>query len=95
VVGTTGSGDSTIAGLLTAIALGRSPEAALTAAVGVGACSVEAFDANSAVPAWEVVEARISAGWPRLARRVAGLKWNASGTLGIGGADAVHARQAE
>lgn len=87
VVGTTGSGDATIAGLLTAIGLGLGPEAALVAAAGVGACSVEAADACSAVPPWDVVHARIAAGWPRRAERAPGFAWNREGTLGAGAVD--------
>jgi sugar/nucleoside kinase (ribokinase family) len=95
VVGTTGAGDSTTAGLLTGIALGHSPEAVITGAAGVGACSVEAADANSAVPPWHVVQARILAGWPHLAPSVAGFEWNTSRTLGIGSADLVHGDRTE
>jgi sugar/nucleoside kinase (ribokinase family) len=64
-VGTTGAGDSTIAGLLCGV-LRRLPlEQALTAAVAVGACSVEAVDATSGILPWPQVVRRIEAGWPR------------------------------
>ena len=63
VAGTTGAGDSTIAGMLAAMLRGCGPEAALRAAVGVGACSVEQPDATSGVPDWKTVERRIAAGW--------------------------------
>ncbi len=66
VVGTIGSGDSTIAGLLAAILRGVDPVAAATAAVAVGACSVEAADATSGIPPWAAVVERLAAGWPRL-----------------------------
>ena len=68
VVGTTGSGDSTIAGFLAGMLTGQSPEQAVGSAVGVGACNVEAADATSGVPTWAAVQERIAAGWPR--RRV-------------------------
>lgn len=66
VVGTTGSGDSTIAGFINGLLRQLPPVSALTAAVAVGACNVEAADALSGVPAWEMIESRISAGWERL-----------------------------
>lgn len=65
VVGTTGSGDCTIAGFLAALLRGEGPEATAETACAVGACSVEAADATSGVPAWEKVDHRIAAGWPR------------------------------
>jgi sugar/nucleoside kinase (ribokinase family) len=65
VVGTTGSGDATIAGFLGAFIKGLSPDEAMTAAVAVGACNVEAPDALSGIPAWSVVEQRLAGGWAR------------------------------
>jgi sugar/nucleoside kinase (ribokinase family) len=67
VAGTTGSGDATIAGLLAALLRGEDPATAATSATAVGACSVEAVDPTSAVPAWSSVAARLAAGWPRRA----------------------------
>ena len=89
VVGTTGSGDSTIAGFITGLLRGLSPEAALTAAVAVGACNVEAADALSGVPAWETVQARIAAGWERLMLQTPapGWKWETSKQVWIGPCD--------
>lgn len=66
VAGTTGSGDCTIAGLLTAMLRREDPVAAAGSANAVGACSVEAPDATSGVPPWSDVGARLAAGWPRL-----------------------------
>lgn len=66
LVGTTGSGDATIAGFLVALLRGQSLEAAVTSAVGVGACNVEAADALSGVRSWEDTQDRIAAGWTRL-----------------------------
>ncbi len=70
VVGTTGAGDCTIAGLLTAIIRGLSLEEALDAAVAVGSCSVETADATSGVAHWDVVMARVAARWARHARTI-------------------------
>lgn len=65
VAGTTGSGDCTIAGFLAAFLRGESPEAAVEAAVAVGACNVEAPDATSGVRPWSEVRARLDGGWAR------------------------------
>jgi sugar/nucleoside kinase (ribokinase family) len=66
VVGTTGSGDATIAGFLFGLLRGMSAEAALSAACAVGACSVEAADALSGITSWPAILERIATGWPRL-----------------------------
>ncbi len=65
VVGTLGSGDATIAGFLSALLRDLSIEEALTAAVAVGACNVEAADALSGIRSWEETRQRIARGWPR------------------------------
>ncbi len=65
VIGTTGSGDATIAGFLSALLRDLPPEQAVTAAVAVGACNVEAADALSGIRTWEDTLARIAGGWPR------------------------------
>ncbi len=65
VVGTTGAGDATIAGLLSALLRGMSAEQALVAAVAVGACNVEATDALSGILPWEETMRRVENGWPR------------------------------
>lgn len=75
VVGTTGSGDCTIAGLLAGLVWHMSAEKALNMAVAVGACSVEQADATSGVPDWAVIEARQVAGWPRLDSAAPGPGW--------------------
>ena len=64
VVGTTGSGDATIAGFLSGLLRGFGPRETITAAVAVGACNVEAADALSGLRSWEDTLARIAAGWP-------------------------------
>lgn len=93
VAGTTGSGDATIAGLLTALLAGETPQDALLDAVGVGACSVEAIDATSGIPSWEVVRERIRAGWQQAAVTMArdgdggGWRWDERARLWHGAAD--------
>ena len=64
-VGTTGAGDSAIAGFLAALLHDLPPRETLTMAAAVGACNVEAHDAVSGIRAWEETLARIEAGWPR------------------------------
>ncbi len=63
VVGTTGAGDCTVAGLLAGILAGMSPAEAVTMAVGVGACCTEAPDATSGIPIRDTVYKRIESGW--------------------------------
>jgi sugar/nucleoside kinase (ribokinase family) len=67
LVGATGSGDATIAGLLAALLRGADPIGAATAATAVGACSVEAIDPTSGIPGWPAVARRIDGGWKRAA----------------------------
>ena len=62
-VGTTGSGDCTIAGFLTGLLGGENIDDALRLAVAVGACSVETADATSGIPALQKVRNRVSSGW--------------------------------
>ncbi|CAG0937210.1 2-dehydro-3-deoxygluconokinase [Thermoflexales bacterium] len=66
VIGTTGSGDATIAGFLSALLRETTPAEAMTLAVAVGACNVEAADALSGVRSWEDTRRRIAQGWARL-----------------------------
>ena len=67
VVGTTGAGDATAAGLLAGLLHGQGPEDALTSAVAVGGCSVEVADSVSGVLSWEATQARMRSGWSRAA----------------------------
>jgi sugar/nucleoside kinase (ribokinase family) len=76
VVGTTGSGDATIAGFLSALLRDLSPRQALTAAVAVGACNVEAADALSGLRSWEETLARIQSGWQRLPVNLSAPGWS-------------------
>jgi sugar/nucleoside kinase (ribokinase family) len=63
VIGTTGTGDCTIAGLLAGLIVGVKPVDALKLAVGVGACCTEKLDATSGVPPLNMVYNRLSDGW--------------------------------
>jgi len=63
VAGTTGSGDAAIAGFLSGLLRGLSPEDALAAASAVGACNVEAPDALSGIRSWEATLERVACGW--------------------------------
>jgi sugar/nucleoside kinase (ribokinase family) len=66
VVGTTGAGDSAIAGFLSGLLRGLGPRAALAMAAAVGACNVEAADALSGLRSWEDTLARVAAGWEQV-----------------------------
>jgi sugar/nucleoside kinase (ribokinase family) len=90
VVGTTGSGDCTVAGLLAGLLHGLPPEGAMTAAVAVGACSVEAADATSGVPSWDKVQERIAEGWARHRTKLSlpGWEWDEKGGIWRGPNDA-------
>jgi sugar/nucleoside kinase (ribokinase family) len=86
LVGTTGSGDATIAGFLAGIMHGQSVEQALCSAVAVGCCSVEASDSLSGLRSWDDTQARIQSGWPCLPVTVdaAGWTWDEARQLWIG-----------
>jgi len=79
VAGTTGAGDSTIAGFLASIVKGLSPADALTMAVAVGGCCVEALDAITGIRSWEETRERIDAGWRRAPAAVREEGWIDSG----------------
>jgi sugar/nucleoside kinase (ribokinase family) len=68
VVGTTGSGDATIAGFLAALLRDVSPAQAMNIALAVGACNVEAADALSGIRLWGDTLRRITAGWRKVDR---------------------------
>lgn len=76
VVGTTGSGDATIAGFLSALLRDFTPRQAITAAVAVGACNVEAADALSGIRPWDETSARVKSGWERLDACVQAAGWD-------------------
>jgi sugar/nucleoside kinase (ribokinase family) len=76
VSGTTGAGDTAIAGFLSALLRGLGPELALTMASAVGACNVEAADAMSGLRSWDITLKRIRAGWERLPLRLGDPAWS-------------------
>ena len=86
VAGTTGSGDATIAGFLAALLRGLSPERAMTMAVAVGACNVEAADALSGLRTWDATAERVTAGWARhaLSIQAPGWQWDPAQALWLG-----------
>ena len=87
VVGTTGAGDATIAGFLSALLRDMSPEDALTAAVAVGACNVEAADALSGIRPWDATMRRVAGGWARhpLEVHAPGWRWDPAHQLWASG----------
>ncbi len=82
VAGTAGAGDATIAGFLASIFRGLAPNEALTMAVAVGGCCVEAPDATSGIRSWTETAARVRKGWQRAAAVVTEPGW-ARGEDGI------------
>jgi sugar/nucleoside kinase (ribokinase family) len=64
--GTTGAGDSAIAGFFAALLKDKSPEETLMFACATGACNVEAPDALSGLKTWDETWARITKGWARI-----------------------------
>lgn len=95
LAGTTGAGDATIAGFLAAILREQPVEAALTSAVAVGACNVEAADALSGVQSWDATQARIAGGWARsdVTINAPGWSWDAEHMLWVGPHDATRGDQ--
>mgnify|MGYP001820894979 FL=1 len=86
-VGTAGSGDSTIAGFLSALLRDMSAEEAVTGAVAVGACNVEAADTLSGVRPWNETLQRVASGWARheLDLDAPGWHFNEDHQLWVGG----------
>ncbi|MDI9458913.1 carbohydrate kinase family protein [Candidatus Darwinibacter acetoxidans] len=89
VQGTTGAGDTTIAGFLAGFSLGKDPEEVVTLANGVGACCVEVLSAIEGIPSLTTVEERISRGWPRVMPTIAHPGWHAEHGLLYGPLDKV------
>jgi len=86
VAGTTGAGDATIAGLLTALLAGMAPEATVRSAVAVGAYSVEHVDATSGIPSWEEAQERLKTEWSACPMRLLlpGWQWDAMAKVWYG-----------
>jgi sugar/nucleoside kinase (ribokinase family) len=76
VVGTTGAGDSAVAGFLAALLRNLPPNEVVTMAAAVGGCNVEAADAVSAIITWDETVARIKGGWPRRLPKFDDPGWN-------------------
>jgi sugar/nucleoside kinase (ribokinase family) len=89
LVGTTGAGDCTVAGFLTGVLRGLTPEDALTAAVAAGSSNVEAADALSGVPSWDDLWVRVEEGWEPIPTRIRlrGWGWDRAARLWIGAWD--------
>ncbi|MFA6410626.1 MAG: PfkB family carbohydrate kinase [Candidatus Buchananbacteria bacterium] len=63
VAGTTGAGDTTIAGFLASITTGQEPEKTCQMAAATGACCVEHLNATDGIKPYTEIEARVLAGW--------------------------------
>jgi hypothetical protein len=89
VAGTTGAGDATIAGLLTALLAGLAPEATIRSAVAVGAYSVEQVDATSGVPRWNEAQSRLQTDWATCPVRInlEGWRWDKAAKVWYGPSD--------
>jgi len=83
VVGTTGSGDATIAGFISGLLRGYSPVDTVNAAVAVGACNVEAADALGGIRSWEETISRIDAGWERQPLQLNSPGWALESSSGV------------
>jgi sugar/nucleoside kinase (ribokinase family) len=83
LVGATGSGDCTIAGMLAAIHAGSTPEHALAFAAAVGACNVEAPDATSGIRSREKTLERMASGWKKRPSALPVAGWRLQRQTGI------------
>ena len=85
-VSAVGSGDSTIAGFLSAFLRGLPLEDCLKYATAAGAENVEAIDAVSGIQSWEETAARIKGGWAKATLASPGTGWtfDAAGQTWIG-----------
>ncbi len=74
-----------IYGVVAAGALLRdfSPEAAVMAAVAVGACNVEAADTLSGLRPWAETMQRVTQGWPRQPLSLSAPGWNFEEKAGL------------
>lgn len=83
VIGTTGSGDATIAGFLMGVAERWSLDEAIVAATATGACCVEAADSVGGIRPWTEVAKRLSAGWERHALSIVEPGWTCDASTGV------------
>jgi sugar/nucleoside kinase (ribokinase family) len=83
LVGTTGAGDAAIAGFLAALLRGLPVVEAVTMAVAVGACNVEAADALSGLRSWEETRARVARGWEHYPLALSDPEWTAVSDDGL------------
>ncbi len=65
MVGATGAGDTTIAGVLASLSKGNGPGECLRYATAVGACACEAPDATSGIPTGKELDERLSRSWSK------------------------------
>lgn len=81
VAGATGSGDSSIAGFLSAYLRGLPIETCLRMANAVGGCNVTRPDAISGILSWDETVKKIDAGWTKnpLGVKERGWRWDAQG----------------
>lgn len=75
VLSATGSGDSSIAGLLSSLVRGHSIEHSIKFACAVGGLNVQAYDAISGIKTWEETKALIENGWQKNRLEVSGSYW--------------------
>ena len=75
VVGTTGAGDTTIAGFLSQIVKGSKPEEAINIGTAVGASCVEELDATSGVKSITEIKERMKKGWEKANSSLATEGW--------------------
>lgn len=91
----TGSGDSSIAGLLSAYLRGRSIEDALKYATCVGLQNVRVLDAVSGIQSWDVTTSMIKSDLPMIDihNKAANWKWLDGAKMWAGPSDAFHSIQ--
>jgi sugar/nucleoside kinase (ribokinase family) len=75
IVSATGSGDSSIAGFLSAFHRGYSIEESIRIACAVGGLNVQAYDAISGIKSWEETLDLIDAGWAKNKLHIEGNHW--------------------
>jgi len=73
--GTTGAGDSAIAGFLAAMYYNVDPLFCVRFANAAGSCCIEAADATSGLQSWDQINSRIEAGWANLEPRADLSEW--------------------